>query len=1571
MKQDPSPELMSTAAEQQEFTEKDLRNFEVEERVQARLPAEHIKTYQAIRTVKNIPQEFRLKTTPKREEFWSKQAEEIASNLLKRMSTSDGNSEMVKMMAEAFKQAMQTQKATPKPTLKQPDCYFGERSASILDGWLYSVERYASYYGMSSEDKCSYAVNLLRRQASTWWQRLEMQDRCPKEWEAFKSRISAQFRPSHTQLSARDRLASLLQTTSVETYVNLFRDIQLEIPTMNEDEAQDRFIRGLQPDIRFHVITLQPLDLDDAVRMALAYESGRQTGFHGMYAERPVAQQYYQSNDVVPMDLDAVDGRRGFHQNRSSSNRQYNNRPAQTRSEVTCHWCEKRGHIRRNCRERIEAIRKLDEQHGRKKDFRQTQLNLTEPSDMINKEPVLPYVVVPPKTLVSVPNEEDCEFALDRRFLEELNAAIDTDLPLYMATHNGQSISVLIDSGASANYVSPRITDQIKNVERISGRPVETAGGHLTTINQKASLLLSLNGYQDTIDAYVFPTKFDLILGRTWLQKAKPVPDWQHDRWHLQQNGQEFVLSPQNTRPVQPQLHYVISAKQTQKLIKKNEAACYLVHFKGQPGEQSPDDKWNGLVKEFDDVFLEGLPGLPPDRDVQHVINTGEAEPTSKPPFKMSPRELDELKKQLKELLDLGLIRPSSSPWGAPILFVKKKDGAMRMCVDYRALNKVTIRNNHPLPRIDECLERLRGSNHFTSLDLKSGYHQVRIQPSDVPKTAFNTRYGQYEFLVLPFGLTNAPPTFQHLMNNVLGDCLDEFALVYLDDILIFSKTPEDHEKHVRHVLNRLREAKLVANLKKCEFNKQELVFLGFHVSALGILPSPDKVKAVQNWIAPTNVQEVRQFIGLAQHYRRFIPGFAGIAAPLTDLTRGVGPKRRSIVWTDECQASFELLKEKLTSAPVLLAPDMDKPFRVETDASDFGVGAVLLQQDETGTWKPLAFESKKLSKAERSYPAQERELLGILHALRSWRCLIEGKPFTVFTDHLPLKYFRSQVKPTPRLVRWISELELYDPTIEYKPGKDNNVPDVLSRIGGPESEDMAAESMEPDYLYVSQIPDESDWPKLYTHPEEEWPEDYKELLQRQRSRFVIHDQKVFRRVKFGDGFREIRYALFARRANLVDNFHKGFGHAGETTVYDLIRKRWWWPGMRTDIQDWLTKCPQCQLASNAERNIHHAPMKPLDVPPAFSRWHLDFIGELPTTINGNRWILVAVDYATNWPIARAVPDATGEAIAKFLYEEIVMRFGCPDEILTDRGANFMSKILLHYTDQIKVHHKFTSAFHPRTNGKCERLNGILKQMLRKYVHGAIHRWDEYLDTALLACRIRKHRTTGFSPFFLTYGREPRLPGDPLRPFMSADLPDDPQVLATDALTYLRNLRKAREEAESRVRTNSLQDKERWDAIMKPHSFAIGAHVLMRHENKFGLEYNWMGPYLVIDKNPDTDVYKLTTVEGIPYTSWVHADRLKLAKVDVISQTWFHPTASRAQTRRDLLAAASSPLDVSVIDDSLVARGRSTVWGGDDVVPELMSANQDDNYTEFSFENDDRIDSLLLSEDLEDISYNK
>ena len=342
----------------------------------------------------------------------------------------------------------------------------------------------------------------------------------------------------------------------------------------------------------------------------------------------------------------------------------------------------------------------------------------------------------------------------------------------------------------------------------------------------------------------------------------------------------------------------------------------------------------------------------------------------------MAPTELKELKTQLQKLFDKGFIRPSVSPWGAPVLFVKKKDGTLRMCIDYRQINKVTVKNKYPLPRIEDLFDQLRGACVFSKIDLRSGYYQLRVKEVDVPKTAFRTRYGHYEFLVMPFGLTNAPAAFMDLMNRVFRPYLDQFVVVFIDDILVYSKDAQEHEHHLRIVLQTLRENQLFAKLSKCDFWLKEVSFLGPIVSAEGIRVDPVKIEAIMNWKPPRNITEVRSFLGLAGYYRRFVQGFSVIASSLTRLLRN-GVK---FEWDDKCQSSFERLKEILIEAPVLIQPTSGRDYTVYSDASRIGLGCVLMQDG-----KVVAYASRQLKLHEQNYPTHDLELAAIVFALKIW----------------------------------------------------------------------------------------------------------------------------------------------------------------------------------------------------------------------------------------------------------------------------------------------------------------------------------------------------------------------------------------------------------------------------------------------------------------------------------------------------------------------------------------------------------------------------------------------------------
>ncbi|GJX38275.1 putative nucleotidyltransferase, ribonuclease H [Tanacetum coccineum] len=444
------------------------------------------------------------------------------------------------------------------------------------------------------------------------------------------------------------------------------------------------------------------------------------------------------------------------------------------------------------------------------------------------------------------------------------------------------------------------------------------------------------------------------------------------------------------------------------------------------------------VVREFPEVFPEDLPGLPPFRQVEFQIDLiPGAAPVSRAPYRLAPSEMQELSDQLQELADRGFIRPSTSPWGAPILFVKKKDGSFRMCIDYRELNKLTVKNRYPLPMIDDLFDQLQGSSVYSKIDLRSGYHQLRVRDEDIPKTVFRTRYGHYEFQVMPFGLTNAPAVFMDLMNHVCKSYLDKFVIVFIDDILIYSRNKEEHTNHLRIILELLKKDKLYAKFSKCDFWISIVQFLGHVIDSQGIHVDPAKIEAVKNWASPTTPTEVHQFLGLAGYYRRFIKDFSKIAKPLTELTQ----KNKKYIWGEDQESAFQLLKQKLYEAPILALPEGNDDFVVYCDASHQGLGAVLMQRE-----KVIAYASRQLKPHEENYTTHDLELGAVVFALKIWRHYLYGTKCTVFTDHKSLQHILDQKELNMRQRRWLELLADYDCEIRYHPGKANVVADALSR---------------------------------------------------------------------------------------------------------------------------------------------------------------------------------------------------------------------------------------------------------------------------------------------------------------------------------------------------------------------------------------------------------------------------------------------------------------------------------------------------------------------------------------------
>jgi hypothetical protein len=634
---------------------------------------------------------------------------------------------------------------------------------------------------------------------------------------------------------------------------------------------------------------------------------------------------------------------------------------------------------------------------------------------------------------------------------------------------NGRTIIAFADSGASRNFISKTLATSLKLKIRPQQGKVSLEGGKTLPSYGSVNLEIRHREFYTKLEAVVVDLHAELILGQPFWKTHRVAPDYVRGGvvvhkgekiWHvgIETPPVRMLENEQVLKFGQVQLR-MIGHRRVSKVVKKNKGKSYDVCLwmiregfdstkEGEEERTTGDDKLDTILGPLLSCFRTNLPrGVPPKRWVDHAIDTGGAKPVNRPTYALSASQFEEQEKQIKYLVERELIRPSTSSWGAPVLFVRKKDGTWRMCIDYRALNAVTVRNTYPLPRIDECLDQLQGARIFSKLDCLSGYWQVRIQEQDRHKTAFNTRTGKWEFCVLPFGLNNAPSTFQKMMNDILREYIGKFVLVYIDDILIFSRTEEEHREHVRLIFQKLQENNLFVKPSKCEFFRTEIKFCGFVVGGGKIQMDPAKVRTIQEYPRPETVHHVRAFCGLCSWYRHFIKDFAAIASPLYELIRNAQSKHALVQWGVAAEAAFVRLKEKMCQNLVLLQPNLWEAFVIETDASDFAYGAVLLQMGEDGKEHPVAYLSHALSDVERRYPTHERELLAVKSALRQWEKYISnGKTTVVRTDHEGLQYMNTIKKPTPKLARWISGFQTYDIELKYKPGKTIVVPDALSR---------------------------------------------------------------------------------------------------------------------------------------------------------------------------------------------------------------------------------------------------------------------------------------------------------------------------------------------------------------------------------------------------------------------------------------------------------------------------------------------------------------------------------------------
>jgi hypothetical protein len=838
--------------------------------------------------------------------------------------------------------------------------------------WQRRCEEYFHRWGTPETMWISYSSSLFTGAAATWLE--AFLNKCPDAgWSEFVQAVHARFQRNQHQLLLR-RLFHVSQTSSVEEYVQKFSDLVDQISAYevqpNTLHYITRFLDGLQPAVRVLVAIQQPVDLDTAYTLALLYEeladgitpASSHFGTHGHSSRRPQAHPLPPPPPVPPAKwiTKPVEEKRVSDSGRTGAEDKWASLKAYRRSKGLCFVCGEKWGRDHQCKAAIQlhVVREMIDYMRLAEDDSQSENSEGQSSEQL--------------MMLSAAAASSGSAGKSMKIMVEIQ---------------GHSFSFLIDSGSSSCFIDQHAAQLLSGKKQLSNTvQVQVAGGKILRCDEGFSeLQWSSQGYQFCDSFRILNLQnYDGILGLDWLAKYSPMLSHWAQQWIAFQAADQLVVLHGEDTPGQTyamlELHIVREAP--------DEAVPKL-----RPDLQS-------LLDQFASVF-DAPTGLPPRRQYDHQIPLiPGARPVSMRPYRVAPELKSEIEQQIQELLRLGVITHSNSPFASPVLLVRKQDKTWRLVVDYRHLNALTVKGKYPLPVIDELLDELAGARWFSKLDLRAGYHQIRLAPGEEFKTAFQTHNGHYEFKVMAFGLTGAPATFQFAMNASLAPVLRKFALVFFDDILIYSVTYEDHLKHVEQVLSILRKDQWQVKLSKCAFAQEKISYLGHVISACGVATDDSKIESIRTWPVPTNLKELRGFLGITGYYRKFIRHYAIISQPLTALLK----KGSLYVWTDSTETAFQTLKSALMTAPVLALPDYKLQFVVETDACDIGIGAVLSQNGH-----PLAYVSKSLGPRNRTLSVYEKEYLAILLAVEQWRSYLQMGEFVIRTDHKSLTHLDDQ----------------------------------------------------------------------------------------------------------------------------------------------------------------------------------------------------------------------------------------------------------------------------------------------------------------------------------------------------------------------------------------------------------------------------------------------------------------------------------------------------------------------------------------------------------------------------------
>ncbi|GFY21014.1 hypothetical protein TNCV_3990581 [Trichonephila clavipes] len=991
-----------------------------------------------------------------------------------------------------------------------------------------------------------------------------------------------------------------------------------------------------------------------------------------------------------------------------------------------------------------------------------------------------------------------------------------------MVVDTGANVSIIRKDLAQNSQVSIIWTPPCVSLQTVTGDKIQVHG--------KANITLRLGNIDYPHKAYIADITDPCILELDFLKKNNFKLDFENSNMHSKfEHITLFGLQTQfeSNQKIIAKTYISLSPRTERRRGNSSVCSCHLRRPNlSRPSLRRPnlrsqdlssedlvkdllqntnlDEKQRcaagGLIKEFQSLFSRTSEDFGRTRLTKHRIDTGEHPHVKQHPRRLPFAKQDEVQKIIKHMKNNDVIEPSSSPWASPIVLVRKKDGSTRFCGDYRRLNDVTKKDSYPLPRIDDTLDTLAGNTWFSTLDLKSGYWQVELHPDDKEKTAFTTGQGLWQFKVMPLGLCNAPETFERLMETVLGGLSYEACVVYLNDIIIMRSSFEEHLKYIRRMLQKLKGANPKLSPTKCHLFRREVTYLGHISSAKGVRTDSDKISAVKDWNCPTDVHQLRSFLGLCTYYRKFVKNFSTIVRLLHKLTEA----KQKFIWTVDCINAFNKLKDALTSSPVLAYLEIGKQFILDKDASHESTGAVLSQEID-GQERVIAYFSKYLCKPERNYCVTRKELLAIVKDVAHFHPYLYGRRFLLRTDHASLTWLLNFKNSEGQIARWIQRLQEYDVEILHRKGSTHGNADALSRrpyqLDDPEIKPI---------IEFKESPDEKpSWQEIASfHPTTKrywalWDSLY------------LRNGVLYRKWEFDDG-KTFRWQLIlpkSRVSTVLKELHGGptGGHFGVMKTLQKVRQRFYWNNVRSDVEKCCRICDPC-AARKGPRKRTRGRLQLYNVGASFERIAFDILGPLPRSSDGINNILVVMDYFTKWPEAYPIPDQEASTVAEVLVQHWISRFGVPLQLHSDQGRNFDSAVCKRLCEILAIDKTRTTTLHPQPDGMVERFSRTILNNLSLLVSGNQQDWDKKLPFFLLVYRNAVHETTRYSPSQMLFGRDLRLPAD----LLFSPPPDAP--LAPEE--YIEKLQARKEEmhhlARERIGMASEKRKTRYDAREQP-----------------------------------------------------------------------------------------------------------------------------------------------------------